>query len=87
MSVVALGAVLLVCLGLLLGATWTTQVLHHKHQQLAGERRWLNEQWSMIRTARREGFEESHRQGRAPGEWCWCWCYQQRLAESMTEDD
>ena len=58
MSLTALAAVLLVCLGLLLGATWTAVALQHKHRQLGEERRWLNEQWLMIRTARRLGRDE-----------------------------
>lgn len=44
MALHILGGVLLLCLGLLLGATWTTQALRHKHSRLAEERRRLNEQ-------------------------------------------
>lgn len=47
------GALLLVCFGLLLGAAWATQVLHHQHKLLAEERRRLNEQWLAIRAAQR----------------------------------
>ncbi len=46
-----LGAVLLVCLGLLLGATWTVQALQPTLRHQAAERRRLNEEWSAIRTA------------------------------------
>jgi hypothetical protein len=81
----ALGAVLLVCLGLLLGATWTTLALQHKHRQLAEERRWLNEQWVMIRTARRLGSDERHGRARPAGEQCRC--YRQKLEENPMEDD
>jgi hypothetical protein len=49
----ALGSVLLVCIGLLLGATWTTQALQFKFRQLAEERRRLNDEWSAVRMARR----------------------------------
>ncbi|HZA15644.1 MAG TPA: hypothetical protein VE645_01895 [Pseudonocardiaceae bacterium] len=51
---VALGAVLLVCLGLLLGTSWTTQALQPKLRHQAEERRRLNEEWSAVRTARRQ---------------------------------
>jgi hypothetical protein len=49
--------VLLVCLGLLLGTAWTTQALQPKLRQQAEERRRLNEEWSLVRTARRQGSE------------------------------
>jgi hypothetical protein len=52
-----LGAVLLVCLGLLLGSTWTIQVLQTKLRQQAEERRKLNEEWTAVRTARRRRTE------------------------------
>lgn len=48
-----LGAVLMVCLGLLLGATWTTQALQPKLRQRAEERRRLNQEWAAVRAARR----------------------------------
>lgn len=48
------GALLLICLGLLLGATWTTQALRPKLHRQAEERRRLNEEWSAVRTARRQ---------------------------------
>jgi uncharacterized paraquat-inducible protein A len=54
-----LGAVLLVCLGLLLGTAWTIQALQPKLRQQAEERRRLNEEWSAVRAARQ-------RQGRCP---------------------
>ncbi|MGH3771799.1 MAG: hypothetical protein ACRDRW_10440 [Pseudonocardiaceae bacterium] len=47
-----LGAVLLVFLGLLLGSTWTVQVLQHKLRRQAEERRSLNAEWSAVRAAR-----------------------------------
>ncbi len=43
-----LGAVLLVCLGLLLGSSWTVQALQPKLRRQAEERRRLNEEWSTI---------------------------------------
>jgi hypothetical protein len=48
-----LSAVLLVCLGLLLGSTWTIQALQPKLHQQAEERRKLNEEWMAVRTAHR----------------------------------
>jgi len=52
---ILLGAALLVCLGLLLGATWTTQALQSQLRQQAEERRRLNEEWVAVRTTRRQG--------------------------------
>jgi hypothetical protein len=51
---VVLGAGLLVCLGLLLGASWTTQALQPRLRKQAEERRRLNEEWSAVRAARRQ---------------------------------
>lgn len=53
---VLLGAALLVCLGLLLGATWTAQALQARFRRHAEERRRLNEEWAAVRTTR--GHEE-----------------------------
>lgn len=49
-----MSGVILVCLGMLLGASWTTQALQAKLRQHAEERRRLNEQWSAVRTARQQ---------------------------------
>ena len=49
-----LGAVLLVCLGLLLGSSWTIQAVQPKLRRQAEERRRLNEEWSAVRTALRQ---------------------------------
>ncbi len=49
-----LSGVLLVCLGLLLGATWTTQALRPKLDRQAEERRRLNAEWLAVRTARKQ---------------------------------
>jgi uncharacterized paraquat-inducible protein A len=51
---VVLGAILLVLLGLLLGATWTTQAVQPKLRRQAEERRRLNEEWLAVRSARRQ---------------------------------
>ncbi len=53
----AAGAGLLVCLGLLIGASWTTQALQPKLRRQAEERRRLNAEWSAVRTARRQRSE------------------------------
>jgi hypothetical protein len=47
-----LSGVLLVCLGLLLGMTWTIQALQPKLRRQAEERSRLNEEWSAVRMAR-----------------------------------
>jgi uncharacterized paraquat-inducible protein A len=47
-----LSAVLLVCLGMLLGTTWTVQALQPTLRRQAEERRRLNAEWSALRTAR-----------------------------------
>ncbi len=49
-----LGGVLLVCFGLLLGATWTIQALQAKLRRQAEERHRLNTEWSAVRTARQQ---------------------------------
>ncbi|MGH3870605.1 MAG: hypothetical protein ACRDSR_03655 [Pseudonocardiaceae bacterium] len=51
-DLMVLGAILLVCLGLLLGSTWTVEALQPKLRRQAEERRRLNEEWSAIRMAR-----------------------------------
>ncbi|MDQ4092431.1 MAG: hypothetical protein M3143_03135 [Actinomycetota bacterium] len=52
MTIEVLVAILLVCLGILLGTTWTTEALQPKLRRQAQERRRLNEEWSAVRTAR-----------------------------------
>ncbi|MGH3899371.1 MAG: hypothetical protein ACRDTA_14245 [Pseudonocardiaceae bacterium] len=54
MTIQVLGALLLLCLGLLLGASWTIQAVQPKLRRQAVERRRLNEEWSAVRTARRQ---------------------------------
>jgi hypothetical protein len=56
----ALSAVLLVCLGLLLGATWTVQALQHKLRRQAEERRRLNAEWVAIHTAHQQRVKCPH---------------------------
>jgi hypothetical protein len=54
MTIPVLSAVLLICLGLLLGSSWTIQALQPKLHHQAEERRRLNEEWSAVRTAHRQ---------------------------------
>lgn len=53
-NLTVLSAVLLVCLALLLGASWTVQALQPKLRRQADERRRLNAEWSAVRAARRQ---------------------------------
>ncbi|MGH3776242.1 MAG: hypothetical protein ACRDRR_11000 [Pseudonocardiaceae bacterium] len=84
MTIQVLAAVLLVCLGLLLGATWTTQALEPKLRRQAEERRRLNEEWSAVHTARRQ-------RGKCPR--CACslteqdWYFPPPPAEDPSDDD
>ena len=64
--VIMVSAILLVCLGLLLGGSWTNQVLQAKLRRQAKERRKLNEDWQAIHIA--------SQQSRCP-------CCTRRLAE------
>ncbi|MGH3888159.1 MAG: hypothetical protein ACRDSZ_16615 [Pseudonocardiaceae bacterium] len=84
MTEMVLGAVVLVCFGLLLGATWTVQALQPKLRRQAEERRRLNEEWSAVRAARQ-------RRGKCPH----CasplserdWSIEPRAAEDQPDDD
>jgi hypothetical protein len=53
-TIEVLVAILLVCLGILLGTTCTTEALQPKLRRQAQERRKLNEEWSAVRTARQQ---------------------------------
>ncbi len=57
MTIQVLSAILLVCLGLLLGSSWTIQALQPRLRQQAKERRRLNEEWSALRIVRRQRGE------------------------------
>ncbi|MGB6161964.1 MAG: hypothetical protein WCF33_22345 [Pseudonocardiaceae bacterium] len=59
MSLQVLGELLMLFLGVPLGATWTDLILHAKHRRQAEERRQLteerlrlDEEWAAVRTAR-----------------------------------
>ena len=77
-------AALLVCLGLLLGSTWTTQALQPRLRRHAEERRRLNEDWLAIRSTRRRGEKCPH---------CaypltdWDWHFEQTLMGHSPDDD
>jgi hypothetical protein len=79
-----LGAALLVCAGLLLGATWTTQALQLKLRQQAEERRQLNEEWLAVRAARGE-LEQCPRCGYPLTDQNWY--FAPTLADGPTDDD
>lgn len=49
-----LSELLLICLGVLLGATWTDQILQARYRQQAQERRRLNEERAVLDAARRQ---------------------------------
>ncbi|MGH3821415.1 MAG: hypothetical protein ACRDRA_01000 [Pseudonocardiaceae bacterium] len=53
-TLLVLSGVLLICLGLLLGATWTTQALQPKLSKQAQERRKLDEEWAALHAFRRQ---------------------------------
>ena len=70
MNLQVLSGVLLVCIGLLLGGTWTTQALQPRLRRQAEERRRLNEEWLAIRTAHRQRGE-CPRCGSPLSQECW----------------
>jgi uncharacterized paraquat-inducible protein A len=84
MTIQVLSAVLLVCLGLLVGSSWTIQAVQPKLHQQAEERRRLNEEWSAVHTARRQ-------RGRCPR--CGSplseqdWYFAPTLVEDRQDDD
>ena len=62
MTIEVLVGVLLVCLGLLLGTSWTIQASQPKLRRQAMERHRLNEEWSTVCTARLQ-WEKCHAAG------------------------
>jgi cell division protein FtsL len=47
-TVMLVGVLLAVCVGALVGSTWTTQALEGSFRRHAAERRQLNEEWSAL---------------------------------------
>ncbi len=83
-ALIVLSAVLLVCLGLLLGATWTVQALHRKLRRQAEERRRLNEEWLAIRTAQQHRTRCPRCASPLPG---WGWFVAPMDVEDEPDDD
>jgi hypothetical protein len=59
LSWLLLGAVFLICFGILLGAAWTTRTIDPKLRQQAEERRRLNEERVAVRAAHQQLAEDS----------------------------
>ncbi len=76
--------VLLVCVGLLLGSSWTVQALQPKLRRQAEERRRLNVEWLAVRTARRQQ-NECPRCGNPLCEWDWD--YAPAIVGANADDD
>lgn len=75
----ALTAVVLVCLGLLLGTAWTTQALQPRLRRQAEERRQLNEEWAALRIA----HEQQNRCPHCGIPWAECYWY---IAPTIVDD-
>lgn len=60
MIMLLVGAVVLFCLGGLVGAAWTSQILGGISRRHAGERRSLNHDWRALEDARRARGEPTH---------------------------
>jgi cell division protein FtsL len=75
---------LLVCLGMLLGTDWTTQITYSRLRRQAEERRILNEEWAALRSARRER-SECPRCASLQSEWDWY--FAPTAVEERPDDD
>jgi hypothetical protein len=84
MTIEVLVGVLLVCLGLLLGTSWTIQASQPKLRRQAMERRRLNEEWSTVRTARLQ-WEKCPRCGSLLSDQDWC--YGSTIVKDQPDDD
>lgn len=60
MGLLVAGAVVLVCLGGLVGATWTTQIMGNVSRRHAAQRRSLNDGWLALEDARRARGESAY---------------------------
>lgn len=54
MTINLLSMLLAVCLGVLIGSTWTTQALDGRFRRRAAERRHLNDEWAALRAVREQ---------------------------------
>jgi sulfite exporter TauE/SafE len=79
-----LSGVLLVCLGLLLGTSWTIQALQPTLRRQAEERRKLNEEWTALRTARQQRNVCPRCGGTLAG---WSWYTAPIIVEDPPDDD
>ncbi|MGH7278597.1 MAG: hypothetical protein ACREJG_07900 [Candidatus Rokuibacteriota bacterium] len=70
-ALLAVGAVVMICIGGLVGASWTTQVMASVSRRHAAERRNLNDGWRALEEARQ-----------ARGEPAFCARCHQKLSES-----
>jgi cell division protein FtsL len=66
--VAVLSGVLLLCLGVLVGASWTDQALGQRHRRLANERRELNEWHRMLEETSQGCIRCGNRIARAAGD-------------------
>ena len=80
--VIMVSVVLLLCIGVLLGASWTTQALQPKLRRQAEERRRLNAEWSAIQTTRQQR-RECTRCGPSGGDWY----FAQTVGEELLYDN
>jgi hypothetical protein len=79
-----LSHLLLLCLGVLLGTSWTLQAIQYKLHRLAEERRRLNEEWLAIRAARRQQLDGRRRYPVIEPAW---YSEQTVLSENPSDDD
>jgi hypothetical protein len=81
-----LSHLLLLCLGVLLGISWTLQAIQYKFHRQAEERRLLNEEWLAIRAARRQRLDGRRRLTTPVIELAW-YSEQTVLFEDPSDDD
>jgi hypothetical protein len=82
-TIQVLSAAVLVCLGLLLGTTWTIQAFQPKLRRQAEERRRLNEEWAAVRTTHQQR-RQCPRCASPPSERDWY--FASALAEDSDDD-
>lgn len=77
--------VVLICLGMLLGSTWTIQAVQPKLRRQAEKRRVLNEEWSAVRNFRQQR-DKCPRCG-TPQSLYWDWYYPPTMVKDPPDDD